>query len=175
MDMHKILQVIDRVESTPVIGKQDMKKFMSVVTESNNRLSMAEQMAMQHYATHVSVATPANSVLKTYFKEAEEEINQRQIDKRQIMNQYSKIIADRVRLKESTGKKRNKPDVIKLDVPLLIRLLEYAREDAETDMDLHNVTEKLIAMSGTGNVLTMEYYSAIVGEQKLLANPDNTQ
>jgi hypothetical protein len=33
----------------------------------------------------------------------------------------------------------NPKDIIKLDIPLLIRLLEYAREDAKTDMDLHNV------------------------------------
>lgn len=175
MDMKKILQAIDNAESKPAEGSTDMKKFMSVVTESNNRLSMAEQLTMQHYSTPVQSAPVKDSILKTYFIEAEEEINQRQIDKRQIMNQYAKIIADRVRLKESTTMERNKPDVIKLDVPLLIRLLEYAREDAQTDMDLHNVTEKLIAFSTKGNVLTMEYYDAIVGEQKKLTGPDEEQ
>ena len=91
-----------------------------------------------------------------------------------MINQYARVIAEKVRLKESysdiisTGTEKNKPDVIKLDVPLLIRLLEYAREDAETDMDLHNVSEKLIEFSAAGNVLTMDHYDAIVGEQKLL-------
>jgi hypothetical protein len=33
----------------------------------------------------------------------------------------------------------NPKDIIKLDVPLFIRLLEYAREDAKSDMDLHKV------------------------------------
>jgi hypothetical protein len=60
-----------------------------------------------------------------------------------------------------------------MDIPLLIRLLEYAREDAKTDMDLHNVTEKLIDFSKQGDVLTMDQYDAIVGEQKLLPNPTN--
>ena len=32
---------------------------------------------------------------------------------------------------------------IKLSVPLFIRLLEYAREDAKTDMDLHFIAEFL--------------------------------
>lgn len=58
----------------------------------------------------------------------------------------------------------NKPDSIKVDVPLLIRLLEYAREDANTDMDLHNVAEKLIQMSETGQTLTMDQYEDIVGQ-----------
>ena len=32
----------------------------------------------------------------------------------------------------------NPTDIISVDVPLFIRLLEYAREDAKTDMDLHH-------------------------------------
>ena len=56
----------------------------------------------------------------------------------------------------------NPKDVIKLDVPLLIRLLEYAREDAKTDMDLHNVAENLIDLSGNGQTLCMNHYNQIV-------------
>lgn len=55
----------------------------------------------------------------------------------------------------------NPEDVIKLDVPLLIRLLEYAREDAKTDMDLHNVAENLINLSQSGNTLSMDDYHQI--------------
>ncbi len=36
----------------------------------------------------------------------------------------------------------NPTDKLTLDVPLFIRLLEYAKEDAKTDMDLHTATEK---------------------------------
>jgi hypothetical protein len=57
----------------------------------------------------------------------------------------------------------NPKDTIKLDVPLFIRLLEYAREDAQTDMDLHNVAEKAISLSETGKTLTMSDYEMIVG------------
>ena len=56
----------------------------------------------------------------------------------------------------------NPQDTIKLDVPLFIRLLEYAREDAKTDMDLHNVAEKAISLSETGRTLTMNDYDSIV-------------
>ena len=56
----------------------------------------------------------------------------------------------------------NPADKITLDVPLFIRLLEYAREDAKTDMDLHKVTENAIALSETGKTLTMDQYDAIV-------------
>jgi hypothetical protein len=56
----------------------------------------------------------------------------------------------------------NPKDKITLDVPLFIRLLEYAREDAKTDMDLHDVAEKAIELSSTGNTLTMTDYDKIV-------------
>jgi len=56
----------------------------------------------------------------------------------------------------------NPADKITLDVPLFIRLLEYAREDAKTDMDLHNVAEKAIAASETGKTLTMSDYDGLV-------------
>lgn len=56
----------------------------------------------------------------------------------------------------------NPTDIIKVDIPLFIRLLEYAREDAKTDMDLHKVTENAIGLSETGKILTMDDYDAIV-------------
>ena len=59
-------------------------------------------------------------------------------------------------------KQFNPSDKITLDVPLFIRLLEYAREDAKTDMDLHNVAEKAIAASETGKTLTMSDYNSLV-------------
>ena len=56
----------------------------------------------------------------------------------------------------------NPSDKVTLDIPLFIRLLEYAREDAKTDIDLHNVAEKAIAASETGKTLTMAEYDSLV-------------
>ena len=56
----------------------------------------------------------------------------------------------------------NEEDVIKLNVPLMIRLLEYAREDANHDVDLHFLVENLIDLSEDGSVLEMENYPEIV-------------
>jgi hypothetical protein len=57
----------------------------------------------------------------------------------------------------------NPSDKITMDVPLFIRMLEYAREDAKTDMDLHKVTENALALSETGKTLTMVQYDEIIG------------
>jgi len=58
----------------------------------------------------------------------------------------------------------NPTDKITMDVPLFIRMLEYAREDAKTDMDLHDVTEKALALSTSGDTLTMADYESIAGK-----------
>lgn len=60
----------------------------------------------------------------------------------------------------------NQRDTISVDVPLFIRLLEYAREDAQTDMDLHDVAENIISLSLLGKTLSMEDYSTIIGSQE---------
>ena len=67
----------------------------------------------------------------------------------------------------------DKTDTITVDIPLMIRLLEYAREDAKTDMDLHKVTERLIEIRSKG-MLTMDDYDFIVGEKKKIKEQTDT-
>lgn len=50
-------------------------------------------------------------------------------------------------------------DTVTLDVPLLIRVMEYAKEDAKTDMELHKAVERMLAIGGD---LTMNDYDSIV-------------
>ena len=54
-------------------------------------------------------------------------------------------------------------DTIQIDVPLMIRLLEYAREEAESDVDLHFIAARLVELSEYRNVLSMADYDDIVG------------
>lgn len=57
---------------------------------------------------------------------------------------------------------QNPQDIVTFDVPLFIRLLEFAREDATDDQTLHKVTENIIKMCEDGQVLTMDDYDSIV-------------
>ena len=52
-------------------------------------------------------------------------------------------------------------DIIKVDVPLFIRLLEYAREDAKDDEDLHRMTERLTLECRGGRSVGMEVYDRV--------------
>jgi hypothetical protein len=75
--------------------------------------------------------------------------------------------------KDKLEERMNPTDKISLDVPLFIRLLEYAREDAKSDMDLHNIAEKAIALSQSGMTLSMNDYESIVGQQEQIAEAEN--
>jgi hypothetical protein len=55
-------------------------------------------------------------------------------------------------------------DTVTLDIPLFIRMLEYAKEDAQTDMDLHDVAENAIALNKSKEMLSMEDYNNIIGD-----------
>jgi hypothetical protein len=72
-------------------------------------------------------------------------------------------------------------DIIAMDVPLFLRMLEYAREDAEQDIDLHKVTERAIEAVKLRGLLSMDDYQDIIGEpidemtgySKYLTTPEN--
>ncbi len=60
----------------------------------------------------------------------------------------------------------NQIDVITVDVPLFIRLLEFAREDSTDDAQLHEVATKLVELCQDGDIMTMEQYDEIVGSEE---------
>lgn len=53
-------------------------------------------------------------------------------------------------------------DSITMDIPLFLRMLEFAREDASQDMDLHDVTERANMLTKDRGMLSMEDYNEIV-------------
>jgi hypothetical protein len=55
-------------------------------------------------------------------------------------------------------------DIVTLDVPLFIRMLEYAKEEAADDMVLHDIATKTIALSKQRGILSMEDYEALIPE-----------
>lgn len=76
----------------------------------------------------------------------------------------------------------NPVDTITMDVPFLIRVMEFAREDALSDKDLHVAAERLISASIKHPILSMNVYDSIfdfdnqeqsVTEYGNAQNPDN--
>jgi hypothetical protein len=57
-------------------------------------------------------------------------------------------------------------DVVKINIPLMLRLLEYATD--ATDEELHELVEKLVKVTEKtrGGVLTMKHYKHLVPYEK---------
>lgn len=177
--MKKILQAIDGASAKkPVGGSSDMKKFLQIIesTGPSNRLTQAESIAVQTYTApepRKTVTSPVLNVNKDahpsmvgkYFKQIEEEFKEsehRYKDRaRQLAERVVKKIAPQTKkkLKEET----EGVDSVTLDIPLLIRLMEFAREDAQDDMTLHQIAERMIGMKEEGQALSMSDYEDIVG------------
>lgn len=78
---------------------------------------------------------------------------------------YLQVVADYMdgeHIRESVMES-DEEDTVSMNVPLLLRIMEYAREDAKDDMDLHDVAERMVALSKDGS-LSMEDYTSIVGD-----------
>ena len=179
MDMKKILSAMDGIKDAPA-GAPDMKRFIELVEGKNpstNRMSVAEQMVMDQFAPK---AVPAMekpkgpSIISKYFDTIKEELELAEDKKYEPARKLASKVSAKV-LGEaapvgftSDPEPDSEIDTVTVDVPLLIRLLEYAREDAKTDMDLHNVADMLIKLSKQDEILTMDHYDAIVGDQKAL-------
>ena len=52
-------------------------------------------------------------------------------------------------------------DIVSMSIPLFIRCLEWAHENAKDDIELHKFTENLAAR-GPGNVLDIDDYESLI-------------
>jgi hypothetical protein len=165
MDMKKLLQTIDNAAATPQVETGDMKRFVSIISEGSgklNRLTSAESIAVNHYTTPTlnTVKDAKPSMIGKYFKKVSEEFEDSAVRSKDRATQLAEIVTKKINESSRKSKAKSKVaesiievsddpsiDTVTLDVPLLIRLLEFAREDASDDMALHSATENLINLS----------------------------
>ena len=89
------------------------------------------------------------------------------LTKKQVMHEsisYEDALLARLEREADRAANIDKIDTVTMDVPLLIRVFELVREDVKTDMDLHNVVERMLSLKDKG-VLTMDDYEAISAAQ----------
>lgn len=67
-------------------------------------------------------------------------------------------------LAKAAASKAVQSDNVTLDVPLLLKLMEFSREEAGDDEALHRVVERLISRLKSGKVANMDDFSAITSE-----------
>jgi len=84
---------------------------------------------------------------------------------KQMQDRYAKFMPADYKPSTSAPKFKeaeevSKTDTLTIDIPMFIRLMEYAREDAKTDMDLHNVTTNLLKIKD--KIISMADYDQVV-------------
>ena len=67
-----------------------------------HKVALPVQMAMQHYQQPKTVAPKKASLLKQYFAEAEQAVQEEEQERKALIKQYASVIAERVLVKEST-------------------------------------------------------------------------
>jgi hypothetical protein len=80
-----------------------------------------------------------------------------------------------VKTSMSEAKEEDAVDTITMDIPLFLRMLEYSREDAQKDLDLHDVTEKANKLGKERGILSMDDYEEIVGAAKEIDEAELTE
>lgn len=68
------------------------------------------------------------------------------------------LILESVQISLISIKKESYMDTLTLDVPTFIRCLEFAKEDAKTDEELHIFTEELLRLQNYSKILDMRQY-----------------
>ena len=129
MDMKKILQALDTASTKPVEGSNDMKKFLSVITEGKtpHKVTLPVQMAMQHYQKPEEETTIeiVESLFKTYVAVVEDDQHQAELARQVTIRQYGRKIA------ESVMKKSEQRQLDELSTELLGDYKKAAHADAK--------------------------------------------
>jgi hypothetical protein len=85
------------------------------------------------------------------------------------------VYPEDVKSSMNEAKSEDKVDTITMDIPLFLRMLEYAREDAEQDLDLHDVTEKANKLGKERGILQTDDYEEIVGTTEEIKEGELTE
>ncbi len=107
MEMKRILESLDRVETKPKIDAGDMSRFVNIVAENNvptpqvlmednNQLTQAETLIMQHYQDKSKTKLNISETFSKYIEEAEEEIAKELELKELRYRMYGQEIAKKV-------------------------------------------------------------------------------
>ena len=153
----------DTVAEKPTLSS-DINKYFEAVEQEKRELS--EQINLKKKEKAQQLAERAIAEIGGNYGHFSKLSNHLSKSKK-ISSRLKKAAMDGTRLDSKIRKRIHREDdeidAVTLDIPLFLRLLEYAKEDAKSDMDLHNVTEKAIELSKQGGTLSMNHYSDIVG------------
>lgn len=150
------------VESRAADAAGDIKKadkrFSGIVKATKKQFAKFEKKPVAEEVETIdesfAVKNSSGETVDVKFSESEatkraEELTQKTGQKHSVRYERTAMVRT---VKEDTDGK----DTVTLEIPALIRALEWAREDAEDDVEIHKFVEKLINHEGT---VDMEFFS----------------
>jgi hypothetical protein len=148
--------------------KPGFNKYEEIVSKSETETSMNEASMLDKYEVdffHTKANVYANIEIPSENPTFEDDIQIKGTGKTEeeafedLKQNYEKYKKTGI----NEAKKEDAVDTITMDIPLFLRMLEYSREDASQDMDLHDVTEKANKLGKERGILSMEDYEEIIG------------
>ena len=151
-----------------VIGDKYKNTFLNKRQEYINALLKNKKNLVKRYGKDAEKVLTGRAIndAKKYIEDMKKQ-ELKELVKNALMEKPETINSKQF-IHEREDEENNPEDTITMDVPLFIRMLEYAREDASTDIDLHDIAEKAIGLSSEDKVLTMTDYEFIVGDMESL-------
>lgn len=145
----------DIVKAMAKQGASKDSKTYAIATAKAKELAEGEEGMSNEELMRALDEIPAKELLKGLGQDA---IN--------ILKQaYQKArtgLAKRYDINLNEAEEGDTVDTITMDVPLFIRMLEYAREDASADVDLHDVAENAVSLNKQQDILSMDDYDALL-------------
>jgi len=163
-----IREFLSEDKGSPVIGDKYKNTFLNKRQEYINAMLTNKRNLVKRYGKDAEKVLTGRAVkdAQNYIENMKKQ-ELKELVKNALMKKPETINSKQF-ISEREDEKNNPEDTINMDVPLFIRMLEYAREDASTDIDLHDVAKKAIGLSSEGKILTMDDYDTIVGEMESL-------
>lgn len=154
MTMKRLLQRLDMIDnqSTQVLMRID---------EGTTFTSHLINTFIPQVEMDAPSSTPRPSI-SSYLPAAEEKISAQTNIRNAEIRKRARAIAEELGPTIRAKQQSDPIDKVTLDIPLFIRLLEFAKEDAKSDLELHNVATNAIALNKTTPILSMKLYDAIV-------------
>ena len=151
-----------------VIGDKYKNTFLNKRQEYINALLKNKKNLVKRYGKDAEKVLTGRAIndAKKYIEDMKKQDIKEFV--RNVLMEKPETINSKQFIHEREKEEENPQDTITMDVPLFIRMLEYAREDASTDIDLHDIAEKAIGLSSEDKVLTMADYEFIVGDMESL-------
>jgi uncharacterized membrane-anchored protein YjiN (DUF445 family) len=135
--------------------KESGSPYMAMEAMDNEHKKIIDSLKQQ-LTQKSTTKTSDEDIRKEIARRREIELNDRL--KKNIPGDISEIEG------EESQEMTDEIDTINMDVPLFIRALEFSREDAKSDLTLHEIAENAIRLTKEYGTLSMDNYYDIFGD-----------